>query len=194
MNDMSGGVQSNQDRKGSTTQNMFMRSLVGAHVPGGFVWIMKCTGEEPVFAENNKVLPLREALDSLTRTDPRYKWQMKKEVVNLMPSSGIPDLLKSHIRKFIVETDLDDAVRQLLMLPEVKQNMARLGLKRSSMTLLVGPGPSYGSPSKIKVYLHNVTLQEALNALVKAHGRAIWEYRELRCKGTNEFLIDFPAR
>ena len=38
--------------------------------------------------------------------------------------------------------------------------------------------------------LHNFS--EALNALVKAHGRAVWEY--LESDGVNEFSVNFLAQ
>jgi len=176
------------------TQGRFLLALVAAHVPGGSVWIRQCSGQEPVFHQDQTILPLSDALDSITRVDPRYRWQIDKGVVNLIPRTGEPAVLKVRIKQYRTKTTLNEALRQLLRLPEVKTEAARIGLKITSGGLLLGPSPYYGGPSEVSVDVKDLNLREALNALVRAHGRAIWEYREYRCGGTNEFSIDFVAQ
>jgi hypothetical protein len=183
-----------QTPRSVTTQQLFGRALGAARAPGGFIWMMKCSGEEPVFPDDGIILPLHEALESLTKMDPRYKWQIASGVVNLLPARGEPPLLKIRIRQFKVNTDLSRALDQLLALGEVRAGAARLGLKQNTMTLLVGPSPIAGKSSSIEVNVQNVSLREALNDLVRAHGRAMWQYREYRCNGDNEFSVEFLAR
>jgi hypothetical protein len=156
--------------------------------------MMKCSDEETFLQGEPDILPLEAALDSLTRMDPRYKWQTEAGVINLIPSDGEPELLKTRIGRFRTDTDLDETLRQLLALQQIKQGADRLGLRQTSMRLLVGPSRSDGSPSRISVDLYDGTLRQALNALVKAHGRAVWEYRESSCAGVNEFSVTFLAR
>jgi hypothetical protein len=191
-------VQTKDDRQstnpnGMTTQRAFLRTLVAARKPGGFIRMIKCSGEEPPLPEEPTILPLNSALDALTRMDQRYKW-IDRGVVNLIPITGEPDLLKVRIARYKTNADLDEALRQLLALPQVQQTAHRLGLTRNSMTLLVGPSPFSGGPSRVDVDIRDTTLREALNAIVKAHGRAVWEYRESRCDGRNEFSVGFLAR
>lgn len=190
-----GNYQSNQQpSRRVTTQELFDRALGAAHYPGGFVWMMKCSGEDARFPDNGLILPLNEALESLTKRDPRYKWQIENGVVNLLPVQGEPPLLKLYINQFKVKADLSRALDQLLALREVREGAARLGLRQNTMTLLVGPSPIGGKSSAIEVDVRNVNLREALNALVKAHGRAIWRYRDYHCNGDNEFSVDFLAQ
>lgn len=177
-----------------TTQGKFSLALTAARVPGGSIWIKKCSSEEPVFHQDPVALPLREALESITHLDPRYRWQSDSGVINLVPFAGEPDLLKVRVRRYRVNADLNEALQQLLALPEIKEGTSRLGLKRNTVKLLVGPSPFYDSPSRISLDVSNVTLREALNALVRAHGRAIWEYRDIHCNGVAEFSIDFLAQ
>ena len=65
----------------------------------------------------------REALDTIVEADPRYRWQLVDEVVNLLPADGEPALLNTRISKFRVTdvTSALDALSQLLALPEVKK-------------------------------------------------------------------------
>jgi hypothetical protein len=176
---------------GITSQHAFLRASTAARVPGGLVWMMKCSGEEPLLHEDRIILPISDALESLVKRDPRYKWQIDTGVVNLLPSAGEPDLLKVRIRQFKTTATLTEALRQLLGLPEVTQGSIRLRLKQSTTTLLVGPTTIRGRPVPITVDVRDVTLRQALNALARANGRAIWEYRAYRCGRANQFSIDF---
>jgi hypothetical protein len=192
---------SGQDRKQNasgisfTSLGRFSLALAGAHLPGGYVWLRKCgTEEEPMFPLDSRALPLKDVLDSIVRMDPRYKWQNEKGIINLLPAEGEPVLLNVRIRHYKVDADLNQALRELLRLPEVTSGASSLGLKLNTARLLVGPSPIYPFSLRIKVDVSDITLRDALNALVRAHGRAIWEYREFRCNGTNEFSVNFVAR
>src|SRR6266403_3177377 len=77
----------------TTTQGRFLLVLVSARLPGGSVWVRRCDTEEALFHQDSRVLPLRDALDSIVRMDPRYRWQNANGVVNLMPAAGEPELL-----------------------------------------------------------------------------------------------------
>jgi len=173
------------------TQTRFLLALLAAQVPGGSVRIGDCSGQERTFRQDPTILPLHDALESITQADQRYQWQMDRGVVNLIPRTGEPRLLKARINRYRTATNLNEALRQLLALPEVKAEASKLGLKLSSGGLVLGPGPSNGGPSQVSVDVKNVSLRGALNALVRAHGRAVWEYHEYRCGGSNEFFVNF---
>ena len=51
--------------------------------------------------------------------------------------------------------------------------------------------PGAPPPPKLNVRLQDVTLLEALNALVRAHEHGLWMYREIHCNSTNHFDIKF---
>lgn len=42
--------------------------------------------------------------------------------------------------------------------------------------------------------LANVTVREALNAIARAHGKGVWEYKERHCNGKADFQIQFLVR
>jgi hypothetical protein len=130
---------------------------------------------------------------SLTKRDPRYQWQNNSGVVNLLPRAGEPEFLKVRLRQYTVNADLTEALKQLMALPEIRGEAARLGLERNTLSL-GGLSPGNHGPSQISLTLSNVSLHEALNALVRAHGSAIWGYREYRCNGVNQFSIEFLSR
>jgi hypothetical protein len=191
---ISNGPSGQQVNRRVTTQELFVRALSAARVPGGFVWMMKCRGEEPRFPDDGVIPALDEALGLITRLDARYKSRVENGVVNLLPAKGEPPLLKVRLKQFKVNADFNRALDQLLALGEVKEGAARLGLKRNTMTLLVGPSPIGSRTSTIELDLRDVSLREALNALARAHGRAVWQYREDRCQGAKEFSVEFLAR
>src|SRR5712692_4352376 len=113
-------VTSQNSRKTSNdlpTQTRFLLTLLAAHIPGGSVWIRQCKGQEPVFHQDPTILPLRDALESITSADPRYQWQMDGGVVNLVPRTGEPRFLKLRIKRYQTKTNLNEALRQLLALP-----------------------------------------------------------------------------
>src|SRR5258708_3159873 len=74
-----------------TTQEAFLMALSAAHAPGGLVKVRKCGKEVPLVLVDPVLTPLRDAMDSITKRDPRYRWQNYDGLVNLMPSEGEPD-------------------------------------------------------------------------------------------------------
>lgn len=167
-----------------------------ASVPGGIVSIPECR-EEMRYRFVLAGSSLNDVLDTVVSTDSRYKWQIDQGVVNLIPRKGIPELLNLHITKFYVREAriLDYALDQLLRLPEVQKRMAELNLSEGVRRLkgsgyLREDGDDKDDP-KLTVKCKDVTLREALNAIVRAHGRAVWSYRERNCNGQDEFSIEF---
>jgi len=138
---------------------------------------------------------LREVLDDIVTADPGYGWEVKDGVVNLVPVKGVPDLLTLRIGAFDTgdATDVRTAETFLFALPEVRQREAELGFDRA----ILGSGLSSGVPGAapppglLNVRLEDVTLLEALNALVRAHRHGVWLYYETHCKSNNHFSINF---
>ena len=170
-------------------------AILGAGTPGGAVIMQGC--EQP---SDSSVRPrpgstLRELLEDIVTADPDYRWEVNAGVVNLLPIKGVPDLLRLEIGEFDSGDvrDVTTAKTFLFALPEVRKREAELDFDQA----VLGSGP-YGvpppgtpPPPKLDVRLHNVTLLEALNALVRAHKQGLWIYYETHCESTNHFDIKF---
>ena len=169
-------------------------AILGSGTAGGAVITQGCA--EP---SDSVVRPqggtLREVLDDIVTADPDYRWEVKDGVVNLVPVKGVPDLLTLRISVFDSgdATDVRTAETFLFALPEVRQREAELGFDRA----ILGSGLSSGVPGAapppglLNVRLEDVTLLEALNALVRAHRHGVWLYYETHCKSNNHFSINF---
>jgi hypothetical protein len=171
-----------------TTSNAFSRALGGVGLAGGSVRILDCRGDyfKQLWSPLDKTL--RQALDTIVEMDPRYRWQLADEVIDLLPATGEPALLQTRIREFSVEdiTSAIDTVTPLLKLPEVNKAMTELNLKPG-----VGVFITSRTPKPFSVTLKNVTLQQALNAIARAQGRAVWDYVETHCEDRHEVVIRF---
>lgn len=176
-----------------STKHALHRALARARVAGGTVSITDCE-EEPL---TQRWLPagsqLKVILNSIVMADPKYRWVVDNNTINLIPKEGEPDMLKTSIKEFHLNnpTDLDTALDQLLALPEVKQNKTKLGFG-TGVQLFVRP--STKNEPKITLHCENVTLREALNAIAGAYGQAVWAYHERTCGGKRLFFVDFVVR
>ncbi|MEK6406177.1 MAG: hypothetical protein AABN34_04360 [Acidobacteriota bacterium] len=169
-----------------TTTDAFHMSLGG--MAGGSARVLDCDGDyfKQVWSPLNKTL--RQALDTIVENDPRYRWQVVDQVINLLPATGEPVLLQTRIKEFRVENIslAMDTVSPLLKLPEVKKAMDDLDLKHGIAGFFTSP-----SPKPFSVKCENVTLRQALNAIARAEGRAVWDYVETHCYKQNEVIIRF---
>jgi hypothetical protein len=168
-------------------------AMLTSGAPGGAVITQGC--EEP----SNSIVrfqgsTLREVLDDIVTADPDYGWEVKDGVVNLIPAKGVPDLLTLRISAFDTgdATSVTTAKTFLFALPEVREREAELGFDQGG----IGTGPyaivpGAPPPPKLDVRLQDVTLLEALNALVRAHKHGVWLYYETHCKSNSHFSINF---
>jgi hypothetical protein len=175
-----------------TTHSSFLESLVSARVPGGIVTILNCEHEQPRKRTDLFPGPLKEALDAIVKADPQYLWQVDDRVINLRPLHDEPALLNVRINKLDVEnaSSVDAVVDKLFDLPEVKEAITKLQLS-PGVHLIVGP-VSFNPErlQKFSIECENVTVREALNAIVRAHGRSLWEYKEQHCNGKTIYNVD----
>src|ERR1044071_8844039 len=172
------------DLEYSTTPDAFYASLGRTKVAGGMVKVVNCEGDTFKQIWNPFGRPLRQVLDGIVAADPRYRWELNEGVVNLLLAKGDPALLGIHIKEFHVEkaTEASEALGYLLALPEVKKGMANLNLKHG-LNIFVSPRSPH--PKEFSVDCKGITLREALNAIAKAQGRAVWDYIEMHCDGKN---------
>lgn len=171
-----------------TAEEAFVNTLVNAALPGGFVSKSVCNTEAAKRSFSTADLPLVEALNLITRLDPGYRWHFEQGVVNLIPVTGEPELLRTRIREYRVDevANARFAINQLLNLLEVRQAASRLKLKEG----IDFGGLSSSRDLKLSVHCQNVTVREALNAITRAHGRAIWRYSEWHCNGEIQFAVN----
>jgi hypothetical protein len=170
----------------------FEVALFQAGMPGG-VASVQGGSDKPEQAVRLHGITLPETLDSITTADPRYVWRVKKGVVDLEPSQGVPALLRTHIKNYD-SRDLTDALSAVTVLSaslEVERAASRIGLVHN---ILVGSLGSVGPlplPRKkpLRVRLQDVTLLEAFNALVGASKHGVWSYREIHCGKTAMFDV-----
>lgn len=173
-----------------STRNVFYSSLWLTQVPGGMATIADCEPETLMQSWKPSNAALSQVLETLVATDPRYRWQMQNGVVNLLPATGEPPLLRIRINEFDVKdiASAREALAALLALPEVKQGMRDLNLKPG---IAIITGSSQPNPPKASVSQRGGTLRQALNAIARAQERAIWEYIERHCEGQDEIVIRF---
>jgi hypothetical protein len=171
-----------------TTRDAFSMGLSGVGMAGGGARVLGCEGDyfKQLWGPMNKTL--RQALDTIVETDPRYRWELVDGVINLLPAKAEPALLQTHISEFRVENMFSamDALSPLLALPEVKKAMDDLHLKPGIAVFV-----SSVSRKPFSVKCKNVTLRQALNAIALAQGHITWDYVELHCGGKDEVIVRF---
>jgi len=181
---------------GLSVDMAFMMAVDQTRAPGGAVIVHGC--EEP----SSKVVryrgsTLREVLDNIVTDDPDYVWEVNDGVVNLAPAQGVPDLLTLRIAAFDSgdATSLVTAGTYLLALPEVRKRAADLGFSQGVLgtgpSSIPPPGAPLPAPKLLDVHLENVTLFDAMNALVRTNKHGQWVYHETHCKSENNFQVHF---
>ena len=186
--------------KGATLQNVMVdqavvNALLDAGAPGGVAKESGCNEATSTFSPRDS--SLRGVLDSIVSADPRYTWEVKDDVINVLPRHGAPPFLAVRISKF----DLHEvespraALSQLLAIPEVRRAQVSLGRHAVQGGVHVFcPGCPPGETKKISMSLRDVTVREALNAIARAHGNAVWRFGQRECGGRKSFSLDFAAK
>ncbi len=177
-----------------TIEGAFLTAMGQARVSGGVIRRIDC---KDVLTVKKLSVPdgsLRDALDRIVERMPTYRWQADQGVVNLLAVAETPPLLDVRIARYEAENVeyLQAAVAELEACPEVHQALSALHLT-SGIRILTGPAP-LKAPTPFTVRCRNVTFREALNAIVRAHGGAVWEYKERHCDGANEFWVEFVSQ
>jgi hypothetical protein len=173
-----------------TTFSAYSSALAFTLSPGGIVRIGSCSEEPTTYTWRPAGSKLRETLDSIVVADPRYRWELVDGVINVLPVAGEPAFLTTRIGELEVRnaTSANWPLGKLQALPEVKRAMRDLGL-RWGVTLFVSGQPPH--PADFSVRCKDVTLREALNAIARAQGIAVWDYVETHCDGIDEVIIRF---
>jgi hypothetical protein len=172
-----------------TSFNAFSSALTYTHTPGGIVRVGACSDEPTVFTWRPAGANLRDTLKAIVLADPRYTWEYREGLVNILPVGGEPALLKTRIAKLDVgnATSANWPLGLLLALPEVKKAMTDLKLRWGVKLYFGAESRQHG----FSVLCKDVSLLEALNAIARSHGSAVWDYVETHCDGKDEVTISF---
>lgn len=184
------GLDSSQEIETLHARRVFVDALSTERLPGGMVWQVNCGDDTPRIKADLSRLQMNEKLNLIINAYPQYRLRKENGVINLILETGYPVLLRTKLSSYQVDREQTAtiALEKLLSLPEFKEAASRLGLK---------PALSFGGLSSLRdenitLSLTNVTVYEALNAIARAHGRAIWNYTEfVECDGKKEYSIKF---
>jgi hypothetical protein len=149
--------------------------LASLQLPGGILFVRNCGKAEPeiIAAESST---LGDELNRFLKVMPEYQWTIDDGVLNFLPKSYSPSPLDISLDEFKVENvTTSDAYNRLFAEEQVKNGLARLGLHEPDLQLVFGGSLSTANQRHITLNLRSVTLQEALNAIVRADGRKTWE-------------------
>ena len=182
--------------------DMARLALSVTNVPGGIVLADKQSDQIEHSYTFQPSSPLREVLDAIVLSDDAYAWDANRGVVNVVPRRGIPPILETRIAEFNSQdlTTLTAAVGLLLRSPEVRKRMQELNYGEGFNRLqgyypITQPGilpPK--SPDPLSIHVKNASLLDALNAIVRAHGRGVWIYREYsRPQGKHFFEVSITG-
>ena len=191
----------NRQVKGANLGNVMVgqavvNALLNADTPGGVANVSDCRGLV-THSFTPRDSSLRGVLDSIVATDPRYTWEVKDSVINVIPRNGLPQFFGVPVAKFdAIEVESPrDALFQLLALPELRQ--AQLSLGRHAVqggVYIFCPECPPKETKKFSVRLKGVTVREALNAIASAHGNAVWSFSQSDCGAQKIFSLDFAAK
>lgn len=148
-----------------------VNALLDADVPGG---VAKVSGCDERVKDNIRPYDrsLRGVLNAIVSTDSRYTWEIKDDVINVIPASGLPSFLLVRVSKFeLAEVESpSEALSQLLAIPEVHQVQLSLGPRAvQGGAHVFCPGCPAKEKKTFSVSVKGVTVRESLNAIARAH-------------------------
>jgi hypothetical protein len=187
--------------KGACLANAAGLALDAARVPGGIILARPCAQQARHNYAFRAPASLRDVIEVITSSDPSYGWSIKEGVVSIAPRIQTPPILDTRISAFDSgrATALEAAVNMLLQLPEIRNRMKGLGFEEGFNSLqgyrvLRNQEAGFETqPRELGVKVENVSVREALNAIVRAHGHGVWVYEEYRNSGKRYFRISFES-
>jgi hypothetical protein len=172
--------------KGIDIEAALVDVLLRLQTPGGALLLEECKGAKPTV-----VLPTTqsrsELMDAIVATDTKYYWRTNGKSINLLPRWFALSPLEIRIKRFQVRNVLvTDAYDQLYALKEAKDGIVGRNLQKPTWRFLAGGVTA--EKKRISLDLTNVTLGEALNAIVEADGQKIWLFKVRVCEGRHEYV------
>jgi hypothetical protein len=138
------------------------------------------------------------ALGQVVKNKAMSKEHPRVGVANLLPAGGPPPLLLVRIRRFEWDrtAPVIEVINRLRQLPEVSEEIMRLGLREApiegGMSAICIQGDCSPKPKPLPVLEaeEGETLLTMLNRIVQAHKGSVWSYSEYRCGKDTLFSLD----
>lgn len=164
-------------------------SLSFSQVPGGFSEL-SWEAEKGQSAYRYAFQPgsgrLRALLNSIVLAEPRYRWEIRDDVINMCPIHDYP-FLETRIAEFGADNrTADEMILALTHSIDFKRGLDRLGLHGTDELKSERP-PGQGGfwfvcelwrRDRFSVRFKNATVRQILNGIVRQDGSAVWHYRE----------------
>lgn len=130
---------------------------------------------------------VREALNKLVKDNPDYQWSNEGGVLNIVPKQNRKHLEKGAdpLSRIVNEVDISSTTTD----EAAKMIVSASGLPLGGR-IIIGRRQHYAT---VNLKLSKVTLRQALNALVKADGMAVWVL-EYDSKHKNYIVNIYPWR
>jgi hypothetical protein len=159
----------------------------------------RCSSESQIRLKIKKGTTIRGAMDILVASNPDFQWHLLDHVINLEPKGGVPALLTTKLHRVQLHTfdnwAASAGMSELLRMPELRRRFDELKIKGGVQT---GDGPSAVNthpvplpppPKAVEINLHDVTVQDVFNEIVRIHGKETWYYAENDCNGVKTYSI-----
>jgi hypothetical protein len=165
------------------TPDTVAQALLDAGIPGGITVLHYCGGL-PTRSLKPSSASVRGLLDEVVSTDPTYSWRLNEGVVNLIPRYIKLHFLDTRVSKLdLKEKTPDEALNILLALSEVQsQANSELGSRLvQGFAYAYAPNAGGHREKTFSLALTDTTVAEALNAIAKTHGSAVWVLTKNEC-------------
>ena len=117
---------------------------------------------------------LVDVLNAIVQSEPRYLWRESDGFFEVVPVTQGRTFLDTVINSFQVnEVDADEAVKQLINLPEVQAAMRTMNLSRREIK---STSPEKKG-EKVSISMEGVTMRQALHKIMTESGRGFWLFR-----------------
>lgn len=177
-----------RNSKPTDVHDAFIEALHVSGTPGGALIVDRC-GERKKEVVIPESATLEEALNIITG-DQEYHWIANDRSVNLLPKFFALSPLDVKISRFEMKDVLvSEAYRRLYELPEVRAALSARNLREPTGWQFIAGGVNF-ERKRISLDLKDVTLREALNAIVEADGEKIWLFKVRSCEGHYEFITN----
>ena len=128
------------------------------------------TSDWPIKISDGNV---RQVLDAFVKVKPDYKWEEVDGVINIFPIVARELILDIVIKDYLVKDKTPaEIVNTITDLPEVRTKLEELGLRRDYTTPLPLAPPKRSS--RLSFSMHNVTVRDVLNRLIKTTNNKYW--------------------
>ena len=116
---------------------------------------------------------VREILNEITKTDPRYAWRRTDSVIDVFPQQAKDPLLETMLVRFEVKrVNREQAIRAIWNTQEVRKSFTKTGSGERTLQSL--PGPNETNLPRFSVRLRNSSVRNTLNAILKASRSSDW--------------------